>query len=53
MGAEGNWILGRIPHMPDPGGRGAKPQPPEARGRGEELQRSKKFFFCKNDLILG
>ena len=33
--AKGNWILGRIPHMPEPGGRGAKPQPPEVRGLGE------------------
>ena len=44
--------LKQIPHLPQPGGLGAKPQPPEVRGLREEPP-ALKIFFCKNNLILG
>ena len=39
--------LGRVPHLPEPGVLGAKPQPPEARGLGKEPPALKEIFLQK------
>ena len=39
--------LGRVPHLPEPGVLGEKPQPPETRGLGKEPPALKEIFLQK------